>query len=80
MSKRYQLNSFDFAAVYIIPLTVWFIIPMLTVNLGILLKPGKQDSKYGEFEEAWHLLKPPQENKTKGLERELLPFADLQHC
>ena len=30
------------------------------VNLGILLTPGKPDSKYYEYEEAWHLLKPPE--------------------
>ena len=59
MSRRYKVNSFDFAAVHVIPLEVWFIIPMLVVNLGILVTPGKQDSKYYEYEEAWRLLKPP---------------------
>jgi hypothetical protein len=27
------------------------------IKLGILLTPGKPDSKYYEYEEAWHLLK-----------------------
>src|SRR2546430_16186365 len=53
-------TAFDFAAINVIPLDVWFIIPGLMINLGILLTPGKPDSKYYEYEEAWHLLKPPE--------------------
>jgi hypothetical protein len=30
------------------------------IKLGILLTPGKPDSKYYEYEEAWHLLAPPE--------------------
>jgi PD-(D/E)XK nuclease superfamily protein len=66
MSKRYELNSFDFAAVYIIPVSVWFIIPMLTVKMGLLLTPGKQNSKYFEYEEAWYLRRPADDSKAKG--------------
>lgn len=59
MSKRYAYDSFDFAVVYVVPVNVWFIIPMLSAKLGTLLTPGKEDSKYYECEEAWHLLKQP---------------------
>jgi len=45
--------------VHVIPLEVWFIIPRLT-KVGIFLRPGKLNSKYYEYEEAWHLLKPPE--------------------
>src|SRR6266581_7426498 len=45
-------TAFDFAAINVIPLDVWFIIPGLMINLGILLTPGKPDSKYYEYEEA----------------------------
>jgi len=58
-SRTYDLGSFDFAAVHVIPLEVWFIIPRLT-KVGIFLRPGKPNSKYYEYEEAWHLLKPPE--------------------
>jgi PD-(D/E)XK endonuclease len=58
-SRTYVLGSFDFAAVHVIPLEVWFIIPRLT-KVGIFLRPGKLNSKYYEYEEAWHLLKPPE--------------------
>jgi hypothetical protein len=68
MSKRYEYDSFDFAAVYVIPVDVWFIIPMLTVNMGILLTPGKKDSKYYQYEEAWRLLRSPEGDKAKGLD------------
>src|SRR5207245_2875000 len=33
--------------------------PRLT-KVGIFLRPGKPNSKYYEYEEAWHLLKPPE--------------------
>jgi len=59
MSRRYKPDSFDFAAVHVIPLEVWFIIPRLT-KVGIFLRPGKLNSKYYKYEEAWHLLKPPE--------------------
>lgn len=65
MSRAYNPGSFDFAAVHVIPLEVWFIIPRIVVNLGILLTPGKQDSKYYQYEEAWHLLKPPPTREVK---------------
>ena len=56
----YELDSFDFAAVHVIPLEVWFIIPRTTTQVGIFLRPGKSNSKYYEYEEAWHLLTPPE--------------------
>ena len=62
MSRRYKPDSFDFAAIHVIPLDVWFIIPGIMINLGILLTPGKPNSKYHQYEEAWHLLKPPERN------------------
>ena len=50
MSRAYKPGSFDFVAVHVIPLEVWFIIPRMIVNLvGILLTPGKQDSKYYQY-------------------------------
>ncbi len=69
MSRAYKPGSFDFAAVHVIPLDVWFIIPRIIVNLGILLTPDKQDSKYYQYQEAWHLLKPPQKSfcQTAGI-------------
>src|SRR5438874_6157492 len=38
-------TAFDFAAINVIPLDVWFIIPGLMINLGILLTPGKPDGR-----------------------------------
>jgi hypothetical protein len=70
MSRSYKPDSFDFAAIHVIPLDVWFIIPGITIKLGILLTPGKSDSKYYQYEEAWHLLKKqdksPPESEIKG--------------
>jgi len=60
LSRRYKPGSFDFAAIHVTPLDAWFIIPGIMIKLGLLLTPGKPDSKYFEYEEAWHLLKPPE--------------------
>ncbi len=62
MGRRYKPDSFDFAAIHVIPLEVWFIVPGIMINLGVLLTPGKSDSKNYEYEEAWHLLKAPVKN------------------
>jgi hypothetical protein len=62
MSRRYGLNSFDFAAILVIPLDAWFILPGIMIKLGILLTPGNPTSKYYDYEEAWHLLKSPEQN------------------
>jgi hypothetical protein len=32
------------------------------IKLGILLTPGNPSSKYYDYEEAWHLLKSPEQN------------------
>lgn len=61
MSRRYKPDAFDFAAIHVIPVDAWFIVPGIMVKLGILLTPGKPDSKYYYYEEAWHLLKSPEQ-------------------
>ncbi len=60
MHKKYKLESFNFVAVHVIPASAWFIIPWLATPGCIFLNPGKEDSKYHQFEEAWHLFKPPE--------------------
>jgi hypothetical protein len=32
------------------------------IKLGILLTPANPSSKYYDYEEAWHLLKSPEQN------------------
>jgi hypothetical protein len=57
----YKRNSFDFVAAYVIPEDVWYIIPEKKVRgLGSMrLYPELKKSKYGEYQEAWHLLHGP---------------------
>ena len=74
MSRRYKPDSFDFIAVHVIPVDAWFIIPELRIKLGILLTPGKPTSKYYEYEEAWHLLKP---EETQSLDENVLATTDI---
>ena len=66
-NREYEPNSFDFVAVHVIPASAWFIIPPNSV-LGrcIFLRPGKEDSKYHQYEEAWQLLKPPEQSEKVG--------------
>jgi len=54
----YKKNSFDFVAAYIIPENIWYILPEKIIRgmWSIGLHPELDVSKYGEYEEAWHLL------------------------
>ena len=55
----YRANQLDFIAAYVITVAVWFIIPIQATHgqLELLLTPHHRTSKYGEYEEAWHLLR-----------------------
>jgi hypothetical protein len=55
----YAGDPFDFVAAYVIPEDIWYIIPAERIrgqgNVG--LYPWLKKSKYGEYKEAWHLLR-----------------------
>ena|SRR5579885_1923681 len=57
--RAYADNSFDFVAVYLIHLQAWYIIPIAQVagQISLYFTPGMRNSKYGQYEEAWHLLR-----------------------
>jgi len=46
-------------AAYVIPEDVWFIIPenKMRGQWGVALYPNLENSKYGEYREAWDLLR-----------------------
>jgi hypothetical protein len=62
-------NSFDFVAAYVIPEDVWFILPEKRVRgmWSVGLYPELEKSKYGEYLEAWHLLR----GETAGVRRQV---------
>ena len=75
--RKYELDSFDFLAVHVIPCAAWFIIPRLSFpGRAIFLMPGKEGSKYHPYEEAWHLFKSRSEPAEVG---PLFAFADLEY-
>jgi len=55
----YEGDPFDFLAAYILQEQVWYIIPAERVvgQGSIALYPRLKRSKYGEYKEAWHLLR-----------------------
>jgi len=57
--RAYADNSFDFVAVYLIHMAVWYIVPTEQVGgqISLYFTPGMRNSKYGQYEEAWHLLR-----------------------
>jgi hypothetical protein len=57
--KSFQGDPFDFVAAYLIPEDIWYIIPAekLQGQGSIGLYPRLKKSKYGRYEEAWHLLR-----------------------
>ncbi len=54
----YKKNSFDFVAAYVIPENIWYIVPEKKIRgmWSIGLHPELEVSKYGKYQEAWHLL------------------------
>jgi len=55
----YRPDQLDFIAAYIITVAVWFIIPVHATHgqLELLLTPHRRTTKYGAYQEAWHLLR-----------------------
>ena len=58
--RPYVGDVFDFLAVLVIPVRVWYIIPaeLILGKAAIMLSPHLQQSKYAPYKEAWHLLRP----------------------
>ena len=57
--RAYKEDSFDFAAVYLIPVDTWYIIPFGAMGEGrcsLHFKPGGMRQKYDRFRDAWELL------------------------
>lgn len=55
----YSSDQIDFVAAYIIPADTWYILPLAALHhaFDLWLTPGRKNSRYAEFKEAWHLLK-----------------------
>jgi hypothetical protein len=57
--RRYPAGTVDFFAILLIPVDVWYILPpeILTTIRSLSFSPCSKLQKYGEYWEAWHLLK-----------------------
>jgi len=55
----YTSRQIDFVAAYIIPVEIWYILPIAALrrSFDVWLNPARKNSRYAEFKEAWHLLK-----------------------
>lgn len=58
-TPSYSSAEIDFLAAYIIPKNIWFIFPVSVVLecRRVVLSPHLDISKYGPYEEAWHLMR-----------------------
>jgi hypothetical protein len=57
IKKHYTKNDVDFVACHIVPLDLWYILPIEAMDiLRLGLRPESKDSKWNIFKEAWHLL------------------------
>ncbi len=76
-TKSYSSSEIDFVAAYVIPKNVWFIFPVAVVlncNRALVLSPHLVSSKYGAYEEAWHLMRgEPLETKEDGRSESSVP-------
>jgi len=75
--RGYQRGTVDFFALYIIPTDDWFIVPYAVVGprlANLHFTPGcKRRPRYGQYQEAWHLLVAAARPKDEG------PI-DIQAC
>ena len=58
--KKYAPGTVDFFAVLLIPIDDWYIIPFEVMgrkNSSLHFTPKSRRQKYGEYREAWHLLR-----------------------
>ena len=57
--RRYPAGTVDFLAVLLIPVDVWYILPpeIIATARSLNFRPRSKREKYGEYREAWHLLK-----------------------
>jgi hypothetical protein len=58
--QKYEPGTVDYFAILLIPLDWWYILPfevMGRTNSSIHFTPTGKRQKYGEYREAWHLLK-----------------------
>jgi PD-(D/E)XK endonuclease len=63
---KYTGDPFDFVAAYLIPLDIWYILPVESFGMRgtVGLYPKLKRSKYGRYKEAWHLLRGKAEPGT----------------
>ena len=56
--EPYESDAFDFLAVYVIPLEVWYLIPaeLIAGQGSVAVYPGLKSAKYARYREAWELL------------------------
>jgi PD-(D/E)XK nuclease superfamily protein len=58
--QKYEPGTVDYFAILLIPVDEWYILPfevMGRTNSSIHFTPTGKRQKYGEYREAWHLLK-----------------------
>ncbi len=74
----YEGDPFDFLAAYVIPEDLWYIIPAEKIRGqgSIALYPRLKRSKYGEFKEAWHLLREGKVDRIQACAEEFQAAGD----
>jgi hypothetical protein len=58
--QKYPPGSLDFFAILLIPVDTWYIVPfelIIATTRSLHFSPRSRRQKYGEYREAWHLLK-----------------------
>jgi len=68
----YTPGTVDFFALYIVPTDDWYIVPYAVIgnkSSTLHFTPDGERQKYGQYQEAWHLLlNPPKERGKNGIE------------
>jgi|DEB0MinimDraft_10_1074344.scaffolds.fasta_scaffold70517_1 hypothetical protein len=55
--ERYKLGQFEYYALNIVPLDLWYIIPQEIIKVKkIRIRPQRESCRFKDFKEAWTLL------------------------
>ena len=59
-NNPYSADEIDFLVAYIFPEDTWYVFPVAIVENRkcLCIKPGSKRSPYGQYREAWRLMKP----------------------
>jgi PD-(D/E)XK endonuclease len=82
--SAYTPDDIDFLVAHIIPLDVWYVVPIEAMGPGMSLRFYPEGNckhpRFEKYREAWHLLGPPKNQPAENLQKLLSENPDNPLC